>query len=222
MPGKTHATNNLPKSIGVSPWTMRVVFSVTITKHSHLVDVLEQIGSPAVEPLIAALGNQNRFVRYRAAQVLGNIKDERAVEPLISVLSDEHPVMRYTAASALGNIGDKRAVEPLIAALGDTEADVRRFVAEALGEIGDARAVEPLIAALRDENVDVRANVVRALGKIGDIRAVKPLFPLLLDIDTEQINVFHPSICDTTASALEKIGTPEALEALRRWRAGEL
>jgi HEAT repeat protein len=42
-----------------------------------------------VEPLIAALKDENSDVRQAAAKALGKIGDPRAVEPLIAALSDE-------------------------------------------------------------------------------------------------------------------------------------
>lgn len=43
--------------------------------------VLVRIGTPAVEPLIAALNSNNWYVRQYAADALGDIKDPRAFEP---------------------------------------------------------------------------------------------------------------------------------------------
>jgi len=136
-----------------------------------------EIGAPAVEPLIAALKDED--VRMRAVEALGKIGDPRAVEPLIAALKDQDERMRKWAAEALGQIGDPRAVEPLIAALKDQ--DVRMRAVEALGKIGDPRAVEPLIAALNDRDERVRKWAAEALGKIGDPRAVEPLIAALRD-----------------------------------------
>ena len=86
----------------------------------------------AVEPLIAALKDENEYVRQAAAEVLGKIGDARAVEPLIAALKDESFSVRAAAARALGEIKDPRAVEPLIAALKDESFSVRRAAAEAL------------------------------------------------------------------------------------------
>ena len=49
---------------------------------------LGKIGTPAVEPLIAALKDNDSGVRRYAAAALGKIKDARAVEPLIDALRD--------------------------------------------------------------------------------------------------------------------------------------
>ena len=126
---------------------------------------LVQISAPGFEPLIAALKDQNKDVRAFAAVTLGQIGDA-AVEPLIVALK-QYPDKRSGVAQILGQIGDPRAVEPLIVALKDQNDYVRQWAAHALGKIGDPRAVEPLSAALKDQNEDVRKWAAYALGKIG-------------------------------------------------------
>ncbi len=104
---------------------------------------LGKMGDPqAVEPLIAALRDEDSDVRRIAAKVLGKIGDTRAVDPLIAILTDknEDEFVRSAAAEALGNIGDPRAVEPLILVLKellkDEELAVVFFVVQALVKIG--------------------------------------------------------------------------------------
>lgn len=100
----------------------------------------------AVEPLIAALGDEQMSVQVAAVQALANI-GAPAVQPLIAGLNAPSLEVRRFAARALGEIKDPRAVEPLIAALNDPH--VRKETISALVKIKDPRAVEPLIAALK-------------------------------------------------------------------------
>jgi HEAT repeat protein len=166
---------------------------------------LGKIGYCAVEPLIKALGDKDRFVRRDAAYALGNIGDKRAVEPLIKALEDEEEYVRSSITIALGKMDDKRAVGPLIKFLDDKDGYVRG-VAYALGNIGDKRAVEPLIKALENENQAGRADAIYALRKIGDKRAVKPLIKVLED-EIEYIS-------RDAIYALGKIGDKRAVEPL--------
>ncbi len=104
-------------------------------------------GGKVVTPLCDSLTNpQDARLRWRAAEVLGQIGDRRAVEPLIQATKDQDPDVRAAAARALGNIRDPKAVEPLTAALEDEEPPVQIAAALALGELGDAGTVTPLIA----------------------------------------------------------------------------
>jgi HEAT repeat protein len=155
-------------------------------------EALIKIGTPVVEPLIAALKDRNKSIRYYAIQALSNIGDPRAVEPIIVFLKDTDWTVRGDAAEALGILGDTRAVRPLIDTLKDNEELVRKYVVEALGKIGwrpgkdDAsvaywvgtqnwdkcisfgkRAVAPLTTALKHGEIDIRWHAAKALEDIG-------------------------------------------------------
>lgn len=58
------------------------------------------MGKRAVEPLIAALKNEDPNIRGIAARILGEIKNPLAVEPLIAALKDKHRYVRRNAAEA--------------------------------------------------------------------------------------------------------------------------
>ena len=132
------------------------------------------IGTPAVEPLIAALKDSDKDVRQAAVEVL----DRLGWQPG----KDENGALYWILKRELNKCADigTPAVEPLIAALKDSDKDVRQAAAEALEKIGTC-TVEPLIAALKDSDKDVRQAAAEALGKIGDIRAVEPLVAALKD-----------------------------------------
>jgi HEAT repeat protein len=136
---------------------------------------LVKIGTPAVEPLIAALADKNWHVRNGAAEILGQIGlqlEDTALRVsvaghLITALKDSEEFVRKAAANALAKIGDTRTVEPFITALKDRDQYVRQIAVGVLGKIGDPRAVEPLIAMLQDRDGDVRNAAARALEYIG-------------------------------------------------------
>jgi HEAT repeat protein len=97
---------------------------------------LRQIGPIAVEPLIAALNDENPNICHDAIVLLGDIRDSRAVDHLVVVLKNyELWSLRFEAARALGKIKDSRAIEPLIEALNDKDAYVREGVKAVLNEI---------------------------------------------------------------------------------------
>ncbi len=127
---------------------------------------LAEIGTPAVEPLIVLLENNNQDVRVSAVYALGDIKDARAVEPLIAALSDISPDIREAAAMALEQIKDQRAVGPLIAIFSDSSPDVREAAVHALGQIKDHRAVNSLVTMLEDSDYYVREEAALALKNI--------------------------------------------------------
>ena len=105
-------------------------------------EALAEIGEPSVSPLIHALRESRRKVRFNAAIALGKIKDNRAVDPLIQALKDNDSQIRANAAEALGNIGDTRSVRPLIQALKDDDINVRNEAAYALDKLGSGPHTE--------------------------------------------------------------------------------
>ena len=77
----------------------------------HDWDKCVALGALAMEPLIAALKDENEYVREAAARTLGEIKDPRAVQPLIDALQDKKWFVRRTAAEALISIYRRGGLE---------------------------------------------------------------------------------------------------------------
>lgn len=84
---------------------------------------------------LAMLNEEDPSQRWKAAESLGRIRDERAIEPLILALTDEDWRVRQKAAWALGKIGDQRAIIPLRRALMHETEGVKEIINESLDEI---------------------------------------------------------------------------------------
>ena len=142
-------------------------------------EALGRIGDArAVDPLIAALRDEDIYVVRSAAEALGRIGDARAVDPLIAALRDEDVVR--SAAEALGRIGDARAVDALIDTLRKFfhySADANhKSAADALVQIG-APAVDALVAAvhraLHEMDLNRCESAANTLHRIGDAGALR-------------------------------------------------
>lgn len=83
----------------------------------------------------AMLSDEDPSSRWKAAELLARLEDDRAVEPLIRALSDEDWRVRRKAAWALGRLGDPRALAPLRRALLHENEGVREIIEEALERI---------------------------------------------------------------------------------------
>ena len=171
-------------------------------------EALAQIGTPAVEPLIAVLSHPEEDVRWKAAIALGEIGDTRAIGPLIELLRDEDRFVKGRAAYALGLIGSP-AVGELIRALREGDGNLRWGAAVALGNIRDAQSVFPLLHALGDRYENVRSEAASALIAIGSpVVIAAPEF--LRDAgEAEALE---------TIGVLGEIGTPEAVLAIEGLR----
>jgi len=195
-----------------------------------LLGMLMRIGPPAVEPLIAALKQEDKRVRYTAAFVLRKLDDKRAVEPLITVLKGEYQDMQRAEGKASEGISPS-TVEQLIALLKHKDmSSVRSSSAWILGWLGDKRAVEPLVEALGDSRAvgnaaEEQFEAAVALGRLGDKRPIELLIRELKRLapstGVENIRAFNDKddadflrpLVVKTLDALVKIGPP-AVEPL--------
>ncbi len=98
---------------------------------------LVNIGGPAVEPLISALGNSDPRVRMMATEALGRIRDPRTIGPLIRVLeSDVDVLVKAAGVDALRKKDDPRALEALVLAEDNGNWMVRSLARRAVEEAG--------------------------------------------------------------------------------------
>lgn len=125
---------------------------------------LSTIGKAAIEPLAEAMKEPRWQTRYRAAEALGKIADEKAIQPLIQGLKDNRDHVRYMAAKGLHDLGDSDAVEPLIILLKDENIYVRLMAVHALGALGGKKVKSALSEALESEQDEkVKAALTAAL-----------------------------------------------------------
>jgi HEAT repeat protein len=125
---------------------------------------LSSIGKSAIEPLAGAMKEKKWETRYRAAEALGKIADEKAVQPLIQALKDNRDHVRYMAAKGLRELGDSEAIEPMVILLKDENKYVRMMAARALGTIGGKKVNIALKNALEtEENEKVKEAITDAM-----------------------------------------------------------
>ncbi len=179
------------------------------TVRRKAVDILCQLGAPAVEPLLASLTAPKPRVRALAAEALGRLGDARAVDPLVALLKDpgapeaaSSPTDANTADQ--NNIADEKKVPA--EATDDGTAEVRQKAAEALGRLGRP-AVDALIACLGEDNATVRSLAVEELGVIQDVRAIDPLIARLVTAPGSETNE-GVNVRGAEIAALTKLGTP--------------
>jgi HEAT repeat protein len=125
---------------------------------------LSAIGKAAIEPLSAAIKEPRWETRYRAAEALGKIADEKAVKPLIQALRDNRDHVRYMAAKGLRELGDSDATEPMIILLKDENRYVRMMAVQVLGALGGKTVHAALKKALETENDEkVKEAIIEAI-----------------------------------------------------------
>ncbi len=189
-----------------------------------------ELGSLAVEPLIASLKDEDEQGCQAATSALAKIGTP-AVESLITAILSGDPGDKavHYAAQALGCIGGAGTIEPLIVALRDNQ--LSKTAVSALETIGwepgngedgawyyirkgdwknaarlGAAAIGPLIDML--QVAEVNKDAAQTLGAIGDPRAVHPLIAVLAERQSWPPTGWEPAV-----QALSQIGEP-AVEPL--------
>lgn len=136
------------------------------------------------------------------------------VDELIEDTRSMEPWERRIAAVELGHLGAGavRAVPSLESLLDDDVMHVRSEAAIALAKVGShsAKAVPPLIEVLEYGSDHDKYLAVQSLGLIGE--GAHDAIPYLAQELTES----HVDVRRAAQAALEKIGTPEALQAVKQ------
>jgi HEAT repeat protein len=162
-----------------------------------------------VDPLIAALKDEQPLVRRAATKSLGKLGDVRALDSLIGALEDSDALVRAGAADALGQMGDARAAVPLIESLGDGDLEVRRASTIALEALGEY-AIDPLIDTLLKRKGAVQRRAAQVLANQKDPKLVQPFISALKTGDG--------IVKWEAVRALKQIGTHDALAAVQRYQ----
>ena len=137
-------------------------FDKSVREQSML--ALTAIGKAAIEPLSAAMREPKWETRYRAAEALGKIADEKAIKPLIQALKDNRDHVRYMAAKGLRALRHADTIEPMVILLNDENRYVRMMAVRALGAIGGKNVKTALTKAIESENDEkVKEAIIEAM-----------------------------------------------------------
>ena len=172
---------------------------------------LLEIGKPAVELLIEALGGERSDLRFMAAEILSELRDERALPALLKLLKDTSGVtssVASVAARALGRLGNSEVITPLAKCLPTLDVELRYEVVRALGTLRAMESIPQILPLITDTaktnfGYSVRAAVITTLGKLRAREAAKELVKLLRDNEAEPAT--EKTILNYVIKALEKI-----------------
>ncbi len=206
-------------------------------------EALGKIGEIAAsESIRKILNDENSRVRSAAVVALGNLKYKSAVPEFLERLRGD-PVadVRADAAYAIGQAGDSTAVPALLDALRGKNQKIRGAAALALGYIGDRTSITELQTILNNEQEvgEIRCAAGESLIRLKDETSIPTLVDLLLGTFFYEGREIHaleemgeaavPGFIRllnskgmeegpaAAAKALKRIGTKEALDAVRKW-----
>ncbi len=205
----------------------------------HTYDAGEALGrmrdASAVPLLIQATQQGPEFARSSYIKALGLIGDRSAVPAIIERLHDRNVISPYpldicaSAIEALGQMKDTQAIGPLTEWLNVTEryqnGRICDLSAKALQSIGTSESIalagEHWRTALADANVGVRLLAAETLAELKYEPATEELTAALSR--QEETGYYDKrNVADSAAAALELIGSPAALAAVRDYWQREL
>lgn len=167
----------------------------------HAAEMLRRLGDKAKQPLLKALGSENRDRRHKLLEALAHLRPQWALGDLLRITEEDSDFGGLAACAAVQI--DRRACIPVFARLLQHDSVARRqlgaagladtddpsiipllvealavprnsFVRRALLQLGKP-AFEPLCRALTHDSEEVRTGAADVLREMGDPRAIEPL-----------------------------------------------
>jgi HEAT repeat protein len=188
--------------------------AATGAHREEAIDVLRRLGSDATEILMDLL-IETEAMAERRGYFSALTRMEDGTEIIVHHL--DHP-MWYVVRNAAELCAEMKlvnAVPHLAKQASHPDERVRKSVALALARISTPDALEPISRMLKDVSPQVRLQV---LGNLDGGRARALAMPLAALLQTEE----HPDVLREVLRVLGRIGTPDALLALRRVAQGEV
>jgi hypothetical protein len=170
--------------------------------------VLRRMGADGTEVLLNLMVNSEDMAERR--HYFSALKEmTEGGKLLVHMLSHDQWFVVRNVADLCGELREEMAVHGLAKQMTHSDERVRRAVAGALAKIGGTAAAEPLRRALRDPAPAVRLQAAQDLdGRLNRNLAMS------LAVAAEQES--KPDVLREMFLALGRIGSPEALQALRK------
>ena len=137
-------------------------------------------GKAAVEPLLGALTQPNRWSTLRVADILSRMGPE-AAEGIQDAYESMPPPARLASLDILAKLRRLESLDFLRRVLETGDRDEKARAAHALGATAHPAPTNDLVSALHDAEWPVRAMAAKALGRIGSPDAVLALASALTD-----------------------------------------
>ncbi|MEK7486080.1 MAG: HEAT repeat domain-containing protein [Planctomycetota bacterium] len=180
--------------------------------HLILGEALSKISKeaqPHLGLLLKALaGCENKYLKSKFLEAIGNIADIQALEDVLTHLEEENYLIRYQTLKAIQKIHalNPEQFKKLVPLFQDPYELIRLLLPEVMAELQIQESVPYLVTLLNDINIRVRMSVVRALGRIKPASSLQ-IRGLLKALQDVQMNIVQEAVI-----SFGELG-PEALPA---------
>ncbi|MBI5265983.1 MAG: HEAT repeat domain-containing protein [candidate division Zixibacteria bacterium] len=171
-----------------------------------IIEMLKQIGRPAVPGLVKGLRRTNGLVVERVCMALAEIADSSSVPGLLTVTGHSRWQVREQAVGALGKCKDHRADSAVAAALVDTIGQVRKSAAVASGQLNLNPLVPQLVHLLADDFYGARMCALETLLGLDTANVIGAIADSMVSSNA--------SIGDRACAVLGRFNTPRSREVL--------
>ena len=121
----------------------------------------------AERAVVERLSDDDRRVRYYAAEVVGDLRAPSAVKPLLKIMRDHKLGYNATAAEALAKFGDPEIEQKITEEFLKGDMNFRNVCISAFARYGTKSLVPWLEKVAKDDpSKDIRASAVRAASRI--------------------------------------------------------
>jgi len=185
-----------------------------------LCDILIKLGANQVDFFITKLEDDRWFLVRNLIYVVGKIGDPKVLKAFPRLLQHKDPKIRKEVLHALDMIDGPKTNDLLIKVLFDPDLSSRLFALRALAKRKAQEALEPLINILaskefEEKEMHEKKEIFDAIGKIGGDKAI-PRLRRLLEVKWSLFkNARAEEMALCAVFALQRIGGPSAVEALR-------
>ena len=185
-----------------------------------LCDALVELGKMDIDALIAKLEDDRWFLVRNLIYILGKIGDVRVIESFSRFIQHKELKVRKEVLHALDTMEDPRACQLLVHFIPDPDPSNRIFAIKSLSRKRVKEGLNALLDVLASKEFALKElyekkEIFDAIAKIGgdDVvpemrRFLKKRWSLFKNVELEE-----RGLC--AAVALQRIGSPSAIEALR-------
>ncbi|MCG3110577.1 MAG: HEAT repeat domain-containing protein [Candidatus Manganitrophus sp. SB1] len=183
-------------------------------------EILIKLGGRQIDFLIAKLDDDRWYLVRNLIYVVGKIGDPKALKSFPRLLQHKDPKIRKEVLHALDMIESPKTNDLLAKVLSDPDLSNRLFAVRALAKRKAQEGLEPLMNLLPSKEFDEKElhekkEIFDAIAKIGGDKVV-PRLRRLLEVKWslfKNARAEEMGLC--AAFALQRIGSPPAVEALR-------